>query len=142
MSDTLDETPDEVRIRRSWAKAAAAGELVGQIFYVKLFEIAPESRAMFPDVIHDQARKLLQTLNWIVDHLDDPETLVPAAQSLAIRHVRYGVTAEQYAAVGEALIATLRQGLGPDFSEEDEAAWRRVYAQLSNIMTSAAYPAN
>jgi len=36
----------------------------------------------------------------------------------------------------------LRQGLGPDFSDEDEAAWLRVYTQLSGIMTSAAYPAN
>ncbi len=142
MSETLDDTPDEVRIRRSWAKAAAAGDLVGQIFYSNLFEIAPESKSMFPDVIDDQARKLLQTLNWIVDHLDDAETLVPAAQNLAIRHVRYGVTAEQYPEVGEALIATLRQGLGPDFSDEDEAAWLRVYTQLSGIMTSAAYPAN
>lgn len=142
MSETLDDTPDEVRMRRSWAKAAAAGDLVGQIFYSKLFEIAPESRAMFPDAIDDQARKLLQTLNWIVDHLDDAETLVPATEDLAIRHVRYGVTAEHYPAVGEALIATLRQGLGPEFSSEDEAAWLRVYAQLSGIMTSAAYPAD
>ena len=142
MEETLGETPDEVRIRRSWAKAAAAGDLVGQIFYAKLFEIAPESRGMFPDVIDDQARKLLQTLNWIVDHLDDAETLLPAAQSLAIRHVRYGVTAEQYPAVGLALIATLRQGLGADFSNEDEAAWLRVYTQLSDIMTAAAYPAD
>ena len=94
---------------------------------------------MFPEVIDDQARKLLQTLNWIVDHLDDQDTLVPAAQNLAIRHVRYDVAPEHYPAVGEALIETLRQGLGEEFSEADEAAWLRVYALLSSVMISAAY---
>ena len=136
---SLDETPDNVRIRRTWAKAAAAGDLVGQIFYAKLFEIAPTTRAMFPDVMDDQARKLLQTLNWIIDHLDNADALVPAAQNLAVRHVRFGVTAEHYPAVGEALLATLRQGLGTEFDEEDEAAWMRIYAQLSGVMISAAY---
>lgn len=132
-------TKDSARIRRTWAKAAAAGDLVGQIFYAKLFDIAPASRAMFPDAMDDQARKLLQTLNWIIDHLDDADALVPAAQNLAVRHVKFGVTAEHYPAVGEALIATLRQGLSAEFDEEDEAAWLRTYAQLSGVMISAAY---
>ncbi len=140
MAETLEEPSDDVRIRRSWAKAVAAGDLVGRLFYSNLFEIAPATRPMFPEVIEDQAKKLLQTLNWIIDHLDDMETLVPAAESLAIRHIRYDVKAEHYPAVGEALIATLRQGLGPAFTSEDEAAWLRVYAQLSQVMTTAAYP--
>ena len=109
-----EDTSDHTRIRRNWAKAAAAGELVGQIFYANLFEMAPTSRAMFPDVIDDQARKLLQTLNWIIDHLEEPDSLVPAAEALAIRHVRYGVEARHYPLVGEALITTLKQGLGED----------------------------
>lgn len=140
MAEFSEEATDDVRIRRSWAKAVAAGDLVGRIFYSNLFEIAPESRAMFPEVIDDQAEKLLQTLNWIIDHLDDAESLIPAAESLAMRHVPYGVKADQYPAVGKALIATLRQGLGSEFTAEDEAAWLRVYAQLSSIMTKSAYP--
>lgn len=139
LSDKNVNEDDFTRIRRSWAKAAASGELVGRIFYANLFKLAPQSRAMFPDVIDDQARKLLQTLNWIVDHLDDEETLVPAAQNLAVRHLRYSVLPEHYPAVGEALIETLRQGLGDEFTEADEAAWLRVYTLLSGIMTSAAY---
>jgi|GEM_PF-4703634 hypothetical protein len=81
MAETLEEPSDDVRIRRSWAKAVAAGDLVGRLFYSNLFEIAPATRPMFPEVIEDQAKKLLQTLNWIIDHLDDMETLVPAFTS-------------------------------------------------------------
>ena len=140
MPNSINARSDHTLIRKNWAKATLAGELLGQLFYERLFELAPASRAMFAEDIDDQARKLLQTLNWIIDHLDDPETLVPAAESLATRHVNYGVKAEHYPAVGEALIATLRQGLGSGFSAQDEAAWLRIYDQLSSVMTSAAYP--
>ena len=129
-----------VRIRKNWALAVAAGDIVGTIFYAKLFEIAPEVRHLFPEIIDDQARKLLQTLNWIVDHLEDGEQLIATAEALAKRHVRYGVEESHYAAVGAALVETLRQGLGEDFSAEDEAAWVHVYGHLSKIMTNAAYP--
>lgn len=140
MHEMVTDHTDEKRIRRNWAKAVAAGDIVGRIFYAKLFEIAPESRAMFPAIIDDQAGKLQMTLNWIVDHLDDTDQLVPAAQGLAIRHVGYGVMPAHYPAVGHALIATLRQGLGTEFSPEDEAAWARTYEKLSSLMISAAYP--
>ena len=142
MNDTRITEEDFARIRRSWAKAAASGELVGRIFYSNLFKLAPAAREMFPEVIDDQARKLLQTLNWIIDHLVDQNTLVPAAQNLAIRHVRYDVKPEHYPAVGEALIETLRQGLGDEFNDADEAAWLRVYSTLSGVMISAAYEAD
>lgn len=131
---------DVIRLRRTWAKAAAGGDVVGTLFYNRLFEIAPSTRTLFAGDLSDQSRKLLQTLNWIIDHLDVPETLHPQAEALAIRHVRYGVTADHYPAVGRALIETLRDGLGSDFTEADAAAWGRVYSSLSQIMIAAAYP--
>jgi len=129
------------RIRRNWAKAVSGGEDVGQIFYAKLFAMSPEVRDMFPSDVSGQSRKLIQTLNWIVDHLDSPAELTPAAEALAERHVGLGVRADHYPAVGAALIETLRAGLGADFSADDEAAWGAVYGQLSKIMTTSAYGA-
>lgn len=130
---------DIINIRRNWAHAIAAREIVGQVFYENLFRIAPDTRSLFPASLDDQGRKLVQTLSWIVDHLDRPDDLFTAADALAVRHVGYGVTKDQYAAVGEALIATLHAGLGDAFTDEDEAAWARVYGDLSSRMISAAY---
>jgi nitric oxide dioxygenase len=79
------------------------------------------------------------TLGFIVDHLDAPEPLMAAAKELATRHVGYGVSKDQYASVGAALIKSLRQLLGPEFSAEDEAAWTEVYGGLSEAMIDAAY---
>jgi hemoglobin-like flavoprotein len=134
-------TDDIVRIRKNWASAIAARDIVGRVFYENLFRIAPATRPLFPETLDEQGRKLVQTLSWIVDHLDQADDLDAGAEALALRHVGYGVTAQQYDAVGTALIATLQAGLGDDFSKEDEAAWVRVYTDLSQRMISAAYPA-
>ena len=138
--DTKIDTSDLARVRSTWAKAAAGADVVGEIFYRRLFEIAPQVKPLFREDMREQERKLMQTLNWIVDHLDAPGTLQPRAEGLAQRHLRYGVEIGHYAAVGQALIETLEKGIGTEFTQEDAAAWGRVYGLLVDIMTRAAYP--
>ena len=130
---------DIEHIRRTWAMAAAIPEQTATVFYGKLFRLDASTKPLFVGDLHLQGRKLTQTLTFIVDHLDDTEVLLQAARDLAIRHVDYGVAAAQYASVGSALIATLDQLLGPEFTAEDEAAWLRVYTVLSEHMTESAY---
>ena len=133
-------TDDITRIRRNWALAVGARDILGEIFYQNLFVIAPDTRQMFPETLDEQGQKLVQTLSWIVDHLDQPDELSKAAEDLAHRHVAFGVVPKQYGAVGQALIATLQTGLGDAFSADDEGAWARVYSSLSDKMIAAAYP--
>lgn len=132
---------DHDRIRRTWAKAVSISEEMSTVFYGNLFRLDPTTKPLFVGDLRLQGRKLVQTLGFIVDHLDQPETLLPAAEALAVRHVDYGVVAGQYASVGAALIKTLAQMLGDDFSKEDENAWAEVYGGLSDAMIKAAYPA-
>ncbi len=128
------------RIRKTWAAAVGANDIVGTIFYRNLFQVAPETRGLFPDDIDPQGRKLVLTLSWILDHVEDSSTLIPAAEDLARRHVAYGVQADHYPIVGEVLINTLKDTLGGDFTDEDVGAWVRIYSDLSQTMTAAAYP--
>ena len=114
-------------------------EQTATVFYGKLFRLDPTTKRLFVGDLKLQGRKLTQTLTFIVDHLDDTEVLLQAARDLAIRHVDYGVTPEQYGSVGSALIGTLQQLLGSTFTPEDEAAWLRVYTVLSDHMTTSAY---
>ncbi len=134
MSDAID------RIRTSWSLAAADPRRTAQVFYSNLFRLDPTTKPLFVGDLTLQGRKLTQTLTFIVDNIDDEETLIPAAVDLARRHIGYGVEPEQYDSVGAALIETLRQLLGPAFSEEDAAAWADAYSALSRAMVDAAYP--
>jgi len=50
--------------------------------------------------------------------------------------VGYGVREKDYDTVGQALLWTLRRGLGEAFTTEVEAAWTNVYATLASAMQS------
>lgn len=128
------------RIRASWAMAAQDPEHLADVFYSTLFELDDTTRPLFEGNMKVQGKKLANTLSYIVDHVDNTDVLVPAAELLAIRHVQYGVIHEQYASVGAALIATFKKVLGDSFSPEDEEAWAGAYGTLSGVMIAAAYP--
>ncbi|MBV2358429.1 hemin receptor [Thalassococcus sp. CAU 1522] len=130
---------DIERIRATWARAAADPGATAAGFYTNLFKIAPQTRALFGTDLTVQGAKLMQTIGFIVDHLDDGDAWQGAARELAIRHVAYGVKPQDYGPVGEALVMTLSETLGEDFDQADREVWSRTYAALSNLMTKAAF---
>jgi nitric oxide dioxygenase len=73
-----------------------------------------------------------------VGGLTDLDRLVPTVKSLGARHAGYGVTAADYAVVGEALLWTLEQGLGEAFKPEVRSAWANVYDVLAATMQARA----
>ena len=129
-------------IRQSWATASAAHVDTARLFYGKLFKIAPDTRPLFKNDMAQQGRKLIATLSFIIDHLTELDTLVPAAQDLAVRHLAYDVRPEHYSAVSEALVWSLKQLLGAEFDAKTEQAWVEVLGVLEKVMIEAAYPVN
>ena len=110
---------------------------MADIFYDKLFEIAPQVRPLFPEDMTDQKKKLMQMLAIAVNGLTNLDGIVGAVQDLGRRHNGYDVTPEHYAYVGEALIFTLGKGLGDDFTPETKDAWVETYGILSSVMIDA-----
>jgi hemoglobin-like flavoprotein len=121
-----------VQLIRSSLAILERGDIdkAGQLFYDKLFEIAPETRALFRRPIVEQGGMLMQTLSLSVQLLDDLSTLVPALQQLAVRHERYGTTIAQFGPVGEALLDTLGKCTGDAFTPEVQDAWIEVYSLI------------
>jgi nitric oxide dioxygenase len=133
-------TPDQIDlVQTSFGKVAPIAEPAAALFYGRLFEIAPEVRALFKGDMKEQGRKLMATLAFVVGGLKDLDAVLPAARALAVRHTGYGVTADQYGPVGEALIWTLEQGLGQGFDPPTREAWLAAYGALSGAMIAEAY---
>jgi len=133
-------TPQQVAlVQGSFAKVAPIADQAAALFYGRLFETAPETRALFPGDMTAQGQKLMAAISTVVANLDHLGAIVPTAEALAKRHVAYGVRAEHYAPVGAALLWTLERGLGPDFTADVGAAWAAAYAALSGVMVAAAY---
>jgi hemoglobin-like flavoprotein len=133
-------TPDQIKaIQESFAKVAPISEQAAALFYGRLFEIAPNVKPLFRGDMKEQGRKLMATLATVANGLSDLPSILPAASALAKRHVEYGVQAEDYAPVGEALLWTLERGLGPQWTPDVKAAWAAAYAVLSEYMIGEAY---
>src|SRR5207244_7922017 len=109
------------------------------LFYDRLFEVAPSVRAMFPEDMTEQRKKLMGMLAAVVGGLSNLESILPAASALAKRHVGYGAKAEHYPVVGATLLWTLETGLGEAWTPDVAAAWTAAYGTLSGYMISEAY---
>ena len=132
-------TPEQIKlVQDSFAKVAPISEKAAELFYGRLFEIAPQVRAMFPDDLSAQKKKLMAMLGTAVAGLNRLDTLMPAVQALGRRHGGYGVKAQHYASVGSALLWTLEKGLGEAFTPEVRDAWATTYIVLSTTMMNAA----
>jgi hemoglobin-like flavoprotein len=107
-------------------------------FYRRLFELAPEVRPMFDREIGLQAQKFSEMLAWVIANLDRPAELTSEVRALGARHGGYGVTTDQYAPIGSALMWMFQHTLGDRFTPEMEEAWLEFYAFLSFEMERGA----
>jgi hemoglobin-like flavoprotein len=126
-------------VQQSFEKVAALGPKAAELFYSELFAIDPSLRAMFKGNMQEQHKKLLSALALVVRSLHTPEKIVGAVEKLAVKHLDYGVKPEHYTYVGNALLRTLKKGLGSEFTPELSDAWVDAFRMLAHIMKKAAY---
>lgn len=125
-------------VQSTWKIVAGIAPQAAALFYSNLFEADPKLKPLFKGNMEEQGKKLMQMIGAAVGKLTDLEALVPILQSLAKRHVAYGVQEEHYGTVGAALLKTLEQGLGSAFTPQVKASWSEVYGVMSTVMISAA----
>jgi hemoglobin-like flavoprotein len=131
-------TPQQIAlVQASFTKVVPIAGTAADLFYGRLFEIAPDLRGMFPDDMALQKKKLMVMLGTAVNGLSRLDALLPVVSALGERHAGYGVEAGDFAPVGAALLWTLEQGLGEDFTPVVEEAWATAYGILSHAMIDA-----
>jgi methyl-accepting chemotaxis protein/hemoglobin-like flavoprotein len=132
-------TPRQVElVQTSLSKVERIAEAAAQMFYQHLFALDPKLRVLFKGDMREQGRKLMALLKVAVAGLKTPDRLMPAVEALGQRHVGYGVKDSDYKTVGSALLWTLKQGLGAEFTPDVESAWADIYTLLSQTMQAAA----
>jgi hemoglobin-like flavoprotein len=132
--------PEQVKlVQQTFAQVVPIADKAAEIFYARLFEMAPAVKPLFHGDMAEQRRKLIATLAVVVNGLGDLPSVLPAASALAKRHVGYGARPEHYPVVGEALLWTLARGLGPQWTPEAAGAWTAAYTALSGFMIAEAY---
>lgn len=123
------------------------------IIYNRLFTMEPEAQRIFgfpkdmdpnsPDVL--KSRRFIKHATYFIQMIDkalsmlgpDIEILTEILMELGEKHVRYGVKPEYFPSMGRALINTIGEMMGDDFTSEMKADWVEVYGALSYDMIRA-----
>lgn len=124
-------------VQESFKTVRTIADQAAETFYQRLFEIEPSYKAMFRNDMKKQGAMLMSTLGLAVGSLNNLETILPAVRALGQRHAGYGVTAEHYQPVAEALLWTLEHYFGDAFTPELKEAWVAAYTTLAGVMIEA-----
>jgi NAD(P)H-flavin reductase/hemoglobin-like flavoprotein len=125
-------------IRDCWAEVEPRTAEIGRLFYATLFRLAPETRDLFPVNMEVQRSRLMRALLHVVQMVDRPDELVPFLEQLGRDHRKFGVVAQHYEAVGEALMTAIGTHAGPAWTPPVREAWTDAYAAVASVMRTAA----
>ena len=125
-------------------------ETVGTILFQNLFKKSPQAKVLFgfPINIDTDSHELLTSKRflmhaaYLVQMLDtalnmvgpDIELLTEIMLELGAKHVRYGVKAEMFPVMGDAIVEALRITLREKFTTTIEEAWIETFDELSGDM--------
>lgn len=131
-------TPEQKNlVRFSFAAALVDRVATGELFYKRLFEIAPAVKPLFPKDMTTQNRKLIDMLELIVGGLDNLVKIVPIIRREGKKHANYGAKPEHFEAVGAAWLWTLEQILQDEFTPDIKDAWKVAYHLIASTMIYA-----
>jgi len=125
-------------VQQTFAQLAPIADQAASLFYGRLFQVDPSLRPLFKGDMAEQGRKLMSMIGIAVANLGKLDVILPAVRDLGQRHAGYGVRQAHYDTVGTALVWTLEQGLGDDFTPATRQAWVEAYTILAGAMQQAA----
>ena len=122
------------RLRNSFQALVPVANEFAEKFYVRLFEIEPTLRAMFPTDMTAQRGKLLAMLAWIITNLENSAELKGGLTELGNRHKSYNARPEHYPIVAGVMIGTMAEMAGDVWDEQIESDWRTALERMAAIM--------
>ncbi len=108
------------------------------VFYKRLFDEYPETKVHFARVdMTKMSQKLADTIHTLVAHVDNPENLRTVLEQLGRSHRNLGIEPPEYVFVKDALLHTLKDALGPLYTEAIGQAWDTYISFAAAIMINA-----
>jgi hemoglobin-like flavoprotein len=131
-------TPLQKRlIRESFRKLEPAIDLVGQLFYLKLFRLDPAFRARFGGDRKTQSRKFMAAVKLTIISLNHEDCLAPIIKLLGLRQRRLGMKVRDYRSMAKAWTWTLEQSLQTNFTRQTKDAWATLLTQVTRILSGS-----
>ncbi|MDH5649432.1 MAG: globin domain-containing protein [Gammaproteobacteria bacterium] len=127
---------DSRLVRSCWEKIELAQyqqEYVA-VFYHTLFQQHPHLRVLFPSDLKAQERKLLETLNQVINGLQYLEELKESLLELGRKHQDLNIDPALFEVVTGVSVVALKRVLDSNITQEELLAWEQAFRAVSAIM--------
>ena len=133
-------TPDQVKaIQESFSKVAPISEQAAELFYGRLFEIAPAVKPLFHGDMKEQGRKLMGTLASRRQRTEQSGKRAARRERACQASCRLWRQAGRLRPRRRGAVVDAGKGLGDGLDAGLAAAWGAAYTTLSEFMIGEAY---
>ncbi|KAH0881178.1 hypothetical protein HID58_068572 [Brassica napus] len=142
MGEIVFTDKQEALVKESWEILKHDIPKYSLHFFSQILEIAPPAKDMFSflrdtdEVPHNNPKlkaHAVKTCETAIQLREKGKVAVPdtTIQYLGSVHLKSGVLDPHFEVVKEALVRTLKEGLGEKYNEEVEGAWSQAYDHLA-----------
>ncbi|HEU4476075.1 MAG TPA: globin domain-containing protein [Methyloceanibacter sp.] len=124
-------------IRESFVKLEPALDLVGQLFYLKLYRLDPSLRESFGGDSKSLGRKFMAAVKLTIIALKHEDGLTPTLKLLGVRQRQLGMKVRDYRTMAKAWTWTLERSLEKSFTRQSKDAWAVLLAQVTRVLSGS-----
>ena len=125
-------------IQHSFELAAGRCEDLTPLVYRRLFDAHPEARTMFRTEGSELVKgsMLALTVDAILDFAGERTGHFRLIEAEVSSHDAYGTPRELFAVFFGIIAQTLREIVGADWSDEIDAAWRKLLGEIEGVVAA------
>lgn len=128
-------TPNQISVvQASWQKVDEKNHEVAEMFYQRLFELAPELRQFYQSDLQEYGTRLMRNLGTAVASLARLDSVLPMLQEFGQQRFERSIKDGYETAVRNAMLWALEQRLAEDFTQDVRTAWNETYSLLTGII--------
>lgn len=127
------------RLRTSLAFMLTEDGALVNLVYDELFARFPELRGYFKNDLTAVKKKMIDTLEWIINNLNQPADVRAAARTLGKKHEGFGVRPEHYPIFRDLMVRAMAKVSGDKWTRELEADWTLSFDLLAALMTGQTF---
>jgi hemoglobin-like flavoprotein len=128
-------TPNQISVvQASWQKVDEKNHEVAEMFYQRLFELAPELRQFYQSDLQEYGTCLMRNLGTAVASLARLDNVLPMLQDFGQQRFERGIKDGYETAVRNAMLWALEQRLAEAFTQDVRTAWNETYSLLTGII--------
>ncbi|XP_031556223.1 neuroglobin-like [Actinia tenebrosa] len=136
-------------IYQTWSLVEPVKVAAGRKLFARLFELNPNLQSTFPafkglelkDILNSRslylhAKRVMNAMENAVSSLNDSETFTCYLANLGDRHLPWNIQRQHFDIVGECLLWTLQDMLGPACTTDVAQAWAELFGYITESMLS------